>query len=256
MNAHLFLSSTLPPTELQGRGEPDTTSAASKIQLHDPDPWSCFGFQDGLQLEVATNVNFKGSPSHPGTAMQSFQPTMTDFQQSPSMNISHQEPVVHGSQGHHVSYPDLYNPPRAIRHWQVLPKAVIPIANNGHHEIRQHVSANLNILVGAPPSQHSDSAPSFVRQYTQTSAPPDRQFTQATIIPPYIQPSLAPPLPPTITYPRVKQNQVISNSHHQGVTSQSFKSSQATQPGLTTKSDVYVGTAQVAGYEPSMRLET
>jgi len=244
MNGHLFLSSTLPPTERQDRGEPDTTSAAFKIQLHDPDPWSCFGFQDDLPLKVATNDYFKVSPCRPGEAMRFFPSTMADFKQSPSMNTSNQDPTVRTSQGHHVSYPDLYNPPRAIRHSQVLPQAVIPIANTGHHEIRQHISANLNTLVGAL---------SFVEPYTQTSAPPDRQFTQATVIPPYIQPSSAPPLPPTIMYPRVKQNQVISNSHNQGVTSQSLKSSQATQPGVTTKSDAHVGTAQLAGYEPSMR---
>jgi len=256
MNAHLFLSSTLPPTELQDRGEPDTTSAAFKIQLHDPDPWSCFGFQDDLPLEVATNGYLKVSPCRPGEAMRFFPSTMADFQQSPSMNTSHQEPTVRTSQGHHVPCPDLYNPPRAIRHSQVLPQAVIPIANNGHHEIRQHVSANLNTLVGAPSSQYSDSAPSLVHQYIQTSAPPNRRFSQAAVIPPYLQPSSAPPLPPTILYSRAKRNEATATSHHQDVTVPSFKSSQATQPGLTTKSDTYVGTAQIAGYEPSMRLET
>jgi len=250
MNSLLFLSSTLPPGELQDRGEPDTTSTAFKFQLHNFDPWS---FQDGLPLEVVANDHFKDSPCRPGEVMQVFPLTMTDFQQSPFTNTDHQEPIVCASEGQYPLYTYPSTPPRAIHHSQTIPQAVDVIANDGYHETQQHVSDR---LAGTPSSQHPDFVPLFGQPYIQTPPPPNRQFAQTPIIPPYVHPTSALPLPPILPYPRAKGNIATSKSHHQGVTLQSFKSSQAIQPGLTTKSDAYVGTAQIVGYKPSMRLET
>jgi len=247
MNSVQFLSSTLPLGGLQHQGEPDRTSTAFKLQLYNLDPWS---FQDGLPLEIVANDRFKDSPCRPGEAMQFF--PLTDFQQSPFTNTSHQELVVCASESQYSPHPYPSTPPRAIQYWQAIPQTVNAIANDGNHETRQQVSADPDTLAGTPSSQHPDFVPLFGRQYIQTLPPPNRQFAQTPIIPPYIHPTSALPL----SYPRAKRNIATSNSYHQGVTLQSFESSQAIQPGLTTKSDVYIGTAQVAGYEPSMRLET
>ena len=215
-----------------------------------PDPWRCLGFQDDLLAKVAKTEHFVDCPLHSVEAEKIFLSPMTDFQHSAWTNTSHQEPTVRTPQGNYV--PHSYSPLRTIQHSQVLPQVTNIIAKDGHRGTRHHVSADPSKLGGLP-SQQLHCAPPFRQQYIPTPAPPNQHFAQAPFMPPYILPPSAPLLPPTILHLEAKRNRATSNSHHQGVPSHSLKSSQATQPGPITKPDANIGTAQIAGYEPSLR---
>ena len=174
---------------------------------------------------------------------------MTDFQHSAWTNTSHQEPTVRTPQGNYV--PHWYTSLRTTPH-SVISQVANIIVKDGHRRIRHHVSPDPSTLGGLS-SQQLHCAPSFEQRHIQTPSLASRHFDQVPVIPPYIHPSSSPPPPPTNPYPGEKRNRATSNSYHQGVTLQSLKSSQATKPGPTTKPDVNIGTAQLAGYEPSQR---
>jgi len=244
MDFLLSFCPTSPPVGPHDRGERNTSNAA--FLLPELDPWSCFDFQDNLTTNVASVEYTIGCTYHPVEAKQVNPLPKIDFQCSPSMNTSHGKPTLHASQGSCVPYA------RAIQHSQVLPQVVTTIAN-GHHRNRSHVSSDTSTLAGGPSSQQPRCTPSFGKQYIPTPAPPNQHFVQGPVIPPYILPPSAPSLPPTITLPGAKWNRATSNSHHQSVTVQNSESSQATQPGHTTKPGANADTAQLAGYEPSLR---
>jgi len=247
MDFLLSFSATLPPVGPYDRDERNLRNTT--FLLPEPNPWSCFGFQYNLTTNVATVEHFIGRTYQPVEAKQAFPLPKIDFQQSPSMTTGHGKPTLPASQGSYVPYACT---PRATQHSQVLPHVATTIANE-HHRNRRQVSADTSTLAGGPSSQQPHYAPSFGQQYIPTPAPPNQHFAQAPAMPPYILPPSIPSLPPTIQHPEAKWNRATSNSHYQGVMSQNSKSSQATQPGHTTKPDTNADTAQLAGYEPSLR---
>jgi len=216
-----------------------------------PDPWRCFGCQDDLLAKVATMEHFVGCTPHSVEVEQVFPWPMTDLQHSAWTNTGHQEPSMRTPQGNCVPHP--YTALRTIQHSQVLPQVANIIARDSHRRARYHVSADPSTLAGGLSLQQLHCAPSFEQRYIQTPSLASRHFAQMPVMPPYIHPSSTPPPPPTNPYPEEKRNSATSNSHHQDVTFHSLKSSQATKPGPTTKPDANIGTAQLAGYEPSLR---